>query len=78
MDDAGDHLERMIDESSSSTRMRKKRIFGWFLMVTQVSTAVSPSAFGALPVTELKMLTSTRNKVTSNAIRPGIVKLFNV
>ena len=78
MDDAGDHLERMIDESSSSTRMRKKRIFGWFLMVTQVSTAVSPSAFGALPVTELKMLTSTRNKVTSNAIRPEIVKLFNV
>ena len=78
MDDAGDHLERMIDESSSSTRMRKKRIFGWFLMVTQVSTAVSPSAFGALPVTELKMFTSTRNRVTSNAIRPKIVKLFNV
>ena len=78
MDDAGDHLERMIDENSSSTKMKKKRIFGWFLMVTQVSTAVRPSAFGALPVTELKMLTSTRNRVTSNAIRPGIVKLFNV
>ena len=43
---------------------------------TQVSTAVSPSAFGALPVTELKMFTSTRNKVTSRAIRPGIVILF--
>ena len=39
---------------------------------TQVSTAVSPSAFGALPVTELKMFTSTRKRVTSKAIRPEI------
>ena len=45
--------------------------------VTQVSTAVSPSAFGALPVTELKMFTSTRNRVTSNAIRPAIVSIVD-
>ena len=37
---------------------------------TQVSTAVRPSAFGALAVTELKMLTRTRKRVTSRAIRP--------
>jgi len=44
----------------------------WMMQeTTQVSTAVSPSAFGALPVTELKMFTSTRNRVTSKAIRPG-------
>ena len=40
-------------------------------MTTQVSTAVSPSALGAFAVTELKMLTSTRNSVTSRAIRPA-------
>ena len=40
-------------------------------MTTHVSTAVSPSALGALAVTELKMLTSTRNSVTSRAIRPA-------
>ena len=69
MDDARDHLGRITDDNSISTRMKKK-------MVTQVSTAVSPSAFGALPVTELKMLTSTRKRVTSKAIRPAIVNLI--
>ncbi len=33
--------------------------------------AVSPSALGVLVVTVLKMLTSTRKRVTSRAIRPG-------
>ena len=65
MDDAGDHLGRMANDS----------YLDLILKVTQVSTAVSPSAFGALPVTELKMFTSTKNRVTSNAIRPAIVKL---
>ena len=68
MDDARDHLGRITYDNSSSTRMKKK-------MVTQVSTAVSPSAFGAFPVTELKMLTSTRNKVTRRAILPGMTSM---
>jgi len=38
---------------------------------TQVSTAVKPSAFGELAVTELKMLTKTRKSVTKSAMRPG-------
>ena len=38
---------------------------------TQVSTAVRPSALGALAVTELKMLTRTRNRVTRRAMRPA-------
>ena len=43
----------------------------WMMQeTTQVSTAVRPSAFGALAVTELKMLTRTRNKVTRSAILP--------
>ena len=43
----------------------------WMMQdTTQVSTAVSPSALGALAVTELKMLTRTRNKVTRRAMRP--------
>ena len=40
-------------------------------MTTHVSTAVRPSALGALAVTELKMFTSTRNSVTSRAMRPA-------
>ena len=40
-------------------------------MTTHVSTAVRPSALGAFAVTELKMLTSTRKRVTSRAIRPA-------
>ena len=39
----------------------------------QASIAVRPSALGVLVVTVLKMLTSTRNKVTSRAILPGIM-----
>ena len=39
----------------------------------QASIAVSPSALGVLVVTVLKMLTSTRNKVTRSAILPGIM-----
>ena len=41
----------------------------------QASMAVSPSALGVLVVTVLKMLTSTRNKVTRRAIRPGITSM---
>jgi hypothetical protein len=41
-------------------------------ITTHVSTAVKPSDLGALAVTELKMLTKTRNRVTSNAMRPEI------
>ena len=36
----------------------------------QISIAVSPSAFGELVVTLLKMLTSTRNKVIRRVILP--------
>ena len=43
----------------------------WMMQdTTQVSTAVRPSALGALAVTELKMLTRTRNRVTRRAMRP--------
>ena len=41
----------------------------------QASIAVRPSALGVLVVTVLKMLTSTRNRVTSSAIRPGITSI---
>ena len=41
----------------------------------QASMAVRPSALGVLVVTLLKMLTSTRNKVTSRAILPGITSI---
>ena len=41
----------------------------------QASMAVSPSALGVLVVTVLKMFTSTRNSVTSNAIRPGMTSM---
>ena len=37
---------------------------------THVSTAVRPSALGALAVTELKMFTRTRKSVTSRDMRP--------
>ena len=36
------------------------------------SRAISPSAFGVLMVTLLKMLTKTRKIVTSSDMRPGI------
>ena len=39
----------------------------------QASMAVRPSALGVLVVTVLKMLTSTRNKVTRRAILPGMM-----
>ena len=39
-------------------------------MTTQNSTAVNPSDLGALAVTLLKILTKTKNRVTSKAIRP--------
>ena len=39
------------------------------------SIAVSPSALGVLVVTLLKMLTKTRNRVTSRAILPGITSI---
>ena len=39
------------------------------------SIAVNPSALGVLVVTLLKMLTSTRNKVTSKAILPGMTSI---
>ena len=39
------------------------------------SMAVSPSAFGVLVVTVLKMLTKTRKSVTSNAILPGMTSI---
>ena len=46
----------------------------------QISIAVSPSAFGELVVTLLKMLTSTRNKVIRRVILPnkenGLTLLF--
>ena len=41
----------------------------------QASIAVNPSALGVLVVTLLKMLTKTRNKVTSRAILPGITSM---
>ena len=41
----------------------------------QASIAVSPSALGVLVVTLLKMLTSTRNRVTRRAILPGITSI---
>ena len=41
----------------------------------QASMAVRPSALGVLVVTLLKMLTNTRNKVTSKAILPGITSM---
>ena len=37
--------------------------------------AVRPSALGVLVVTLLKMLTSTRNRVTRRAIRPGMTSM---
>ena len=39
------------------------------------SIAVRPSALGVLVVTLLKMLTNTRNRVTSKAILPGITSI---
>ena len=39
------------------------------------SMAVSPSAFGVFGVTVLKMLTSTRKRVTRSAILPGITSI---
>ena len=39
----------------------------------QASMAVRPSALGVLVVTLLKMLTSTRNRVTRRAILPGMM-----
>ena len=41
----------------------------------QASMAVRPSALGVLVVTVLKMLTSTRNRVTRRAIRPGMTSM---
>ena len=41
----------------------------------QASMAVRPSALGVLVVTLLKMLTSTRNRVTRRAIRPGMTSM---
>ena len=41
----------------------------------QASIAVRPSALGVLVVTLLKMLTKTRNSVTSRAILPGITSI---
>ena len=41
----------------------------------QASIAVRPSALGVLVVTVLKMLTSTRNKVTNSAILPGMTSM---
>ena len=41
----------------------------------QASMAVRPSALGVLVVTVLKMLTSTRNKVTRRAILPGMTSM---
>ena len=40
--------------------------------------ALSPSAFGELVVMALKMLTRTRNRVTSKAIRPCKAKGNNL
>ena len=39
------------------------------------SMAVRPSALGVLVVTVLKMLTSTRKRVTKSAILPGITSI---
>ena len=41
----------------------------------QASIAVSPSALGVLVVTVLKMLTSTRNRVTRRPILPGMTSI---
>ena len=41
----------------------------------QASMAVRPSALGVLVVTLLKMLTSTRKRVTNRAILPGITSI---
>ena len=41
----------------------------------QASMAVRPSALGVLVVTVLKMLNSTRNKVTRRPILPGITSI---
>ena len=41
----------------------------------QASMAVSPSALGVLVVTVLKMLTSTRNRVTRRPILPGMTSI---
>ena len=41
----------------------------------QASMAVRPSALGVLVVTVLKMLTSTRKRVTKSAILPGITSI---
>ena len=41
----------------------------------QASMAVRPSALGVLVVTVLKMLTSTRNRVTRSPILPGITSM---
>ena len=40
--------------------------------IIQASNAVKPSALGVFVLTVLKMLTSARNKVINNAIRPEI------
>ena len=47
-------------------------------ITTQVSTAVRPSDFGACSVTELKMLTNTRKRVTKRAIRPRKKNQINI
>ena len=39
--------------------------------IIQEAMAVIPSTFGEMFVMVLKMLVSTRNRVTSSAIRPG-------
>ena len=41
----------------------------------QASMAVRPSALGVLVVTVLKMLTSTRNRVTKRPILPGMTSI---
>ena len=42
-------------------------------VMTQAEIDVSPSTFGELVVMFVKMLIKTRNRVTSNVIRPGTI-----
>ena len=61
----------MLNVSYSTRAPNTKRIQANI----QASMAVRPSALGVLVVTVLKMLTSTRNKVTRRAILPGMTSM---
>ena len=65
------YLMYVVDITYSTRAPNTKRIQASI----QASMAVRPSALGVLVVTLLKMLTSTRKRVTNRAILPGITSI---